>query len=126
MTHSLTVSSFLLGKGENHNVRECITQFKISAQMGNLQGSEFGSGTTHYIALQLKDGKMTKGKIEGPAYNDRDTEVELNFPRNLLPQIPCIKRSDIKQVKLVAGGKDNWYITKSQPIPKLEQNLMNS
>lgn len=65
----------------------------------------------HHVVLQLED-KELKGDIEGEIKRKEPVGVELGLPFDLKAGSQCIKRSDIREVRLEAGSKDGWYISK--------------
>ena len=88
---------------------DCITQFKISAQTGDLPGSEF-LFEVHYVLVRLSNNEVLQAYLPNPAYRNLTYDLELDFDINFSTGGQCVKRSDITEVKLKAGGKNGWYI----------------
>lgn len=55
---------------------------------------------------------MVKGSLIGPVFYNSKKEWHLNPATDFQPSLQCLKPSDIAKVSIVAGGDDNWYITK--------------
>ena len=104
-----------LDRPQQPTEQDCLTQFKISAQTGSLQGAGFSStymnGQTHHVVLMLRDGKLLQADLPSPAYHNWPYNHELSFVNAFKTGGICVKQSDIVQVKLKAGGNDGWYTT---------------
>ena len=90
----------------------CITSFQILAETGAVRDAGFSYATTHQVALQLHNGTMLKGNLIGPVFYNSKQEWHLNPATDFQPNLQCLKPTDIAKVSIVAGGDDNWYITK--------------
>ena len=98
------------------NSQHCITWLKISAQTGTGSNDPgfhpyYMNGRTHYIQLLLHNKPSVRGSIRGSASAGMLYTLEMNFNRDFNIGSGCVTRSDIKEVRLLAGGNDGWYIT---------------
>ena len=100
---------------------DCITKIKLVAKTGRRKGAGFKRANKHQFALRLKNGKLIKGDIKGPARKNRKKKVVFNLPQNFLPYQRCVKMSDISEVLLVAAAYDGWYIKRITTYTKVGQ-----
>lgn len=76
---------------------------------GDHKDAGFSSIQAHHIVLQL-DNKNLTGDLKRWAVSSKPYVVELNVPIDLKAGSQCIKRSDIREVRLEAGSGDGWLI----------------
>lgn len=76
---------------------------------GGKKNAQFASDKVHRIVLKLED-KELKGDLQGPAERDEPYVAMLGLPFDLKAGSQCIQESDIREVRLVAGSRDGWYI----------------
>ena len=108
----ITLTLFESMPAEHH----CITRLKIEAQTGNNKNAGFKlrllfSETHHFIQLVLRDGTVLQGDLKSPAERGAPYNLDMNLEDDFSTWCRCVKRSDIAQVKLVAGGDDGWLIS---------------
>ena len=84
-----------------------------------MRGAGFSFATTHQIALQLKNGTVLKANLKGPVFYSNKKNWHLNPATDFQPNHQCLKPTDIAKVSIVAGGDDNWYITKISTSTKV-------
>ena len=93
----------------------CIRSLKIIARTGTNGDAGFASwkmfGNTHLIQLVLRDGTVLKGEFKSPAEKGKDYLLEIVLEDDFNAWCMCVKRGDIKQVKIRAGGSDGWLIS---------------
>ena len=70
----------------------------------------------HRIMLLLRNGQRLQGVLKGPAYYNWPYTLKMNFVQDFNQ---CVKYTDISKVSLLAGGDDNWYITRIHTFVKV-------
>ena len=98
---------------------DCITGFKISGFTGDLGSAGFNERTSHSIIFKLTDGTNIKSDIQGLIQRNEPFEWEFTVAGEA-----CIRRSNITQVYLKAGGNDGWYIREIYTYCQVEGNAL--
>ena len=109
----------LAGKNQKS---DCISGFTISAKTGTMRYAGYSSShinwKKHYVKIFLRDGRTFQGNLpstvnRGEHVHRRLTGFDSTFSNQ------CIRPGDIVEVKLIAGGRDGWYVTDITSIVKL-------
>ena len=87
----------------------CITRLKVEAQTPDRTFAGLYT-STHHIQLVLRDGTVLQGDLRSPAERGRPYNREMVLEHDFSAWCRCVKRSDIVQVKIVAGGNDGWLV----------------
>jgi hypothetical protein len=94
---------------------DCIKSLIVIAPTGSHKHAGFGAGDAHHIVLKLDD-KELEGDLKGPVKKRQHFVKQLSLPFDFQAGTQCIKRSDIREVRLVAGDKNGWLIKSIQTI----------
>lgn len=107
--------SLTLQKSRPTPDNDCITWFKLSVRTGSV-GEDPGFnpinmyGNTYFLQLVLYNDETLSAPIDGPAISGRLYTQEMYFNEEFNPSMECISKYDIKEVNLLAGGSDEWFV----------------
>ena len=114
-SHSYRLLSLFDSMPAHHH---CIRQLKIevmTASGGNNPGwaswSWMMRGKKHKFGVVLKDGTVLTANLNNSPLGGDPLCMELNLEEDFGAWCACVKRSDIEQVKLKAGGSDGWHVS---------------
>jgi hypothetical protein len=103
------IQAFQFGDHYLQCTADCITALNVTGRTGTRHYAGFGARVVHHIVLKL-DGEELRGDLKGPVKRGESFGDVLSLSQDFKAGARCIKRSDIRQVRLVAGDKNGWRI----------------